>query len=42
MLGEIEAPGAFSARRTAPVDDLHLEVTGVGRLLLSVTAEQVK
>jgi len=42
VLGEIEAPGAFSARRTAPVDDLHLEVAGVGRLLLPVPAEQVK
>lgn len=36
VLGEVTAPGAFSARRTAPVDDLHLEVRGVGQLHLPV------
>src|SRR5207244_1024678 len=30
----------FSARRTAPVDDLELDVRGVGRVLLPVSAEQ--
>jgi hypothetical protein len=42
LLGEVVTPGAFSARRTAPVDDLELDVRGVGRVLLPVSAEQAK
>jgi hypothetical protein len=41
-LGEAAAAGAFSAKRTAPVDDLHLQVQGVGQLLLPVPCEQAK
>ena len=40
LLGEVATPGAFSARRTAPVDDFELDVRGVGRVLLPVSAEQ--
>lgn len=40
LLGDVAAPGAFSARRTAPVDDLELDVRGVGRVVLPVSAEQ--
>jgi len=42
LLGEVTAPGSFSARRTAPVDDLYLEVRGVGRLALPVPDTQAK
>ena len=40
LLGELTTPGAFSAQRTAPVDDLHLEVRGVGRILFPLPKEQ--
>ena len=42
QLGEAAAAGAFSAKRTAPVDDLQLEVHGVGQLLLPLPREQAK
>ncbi|HSH61103.1 MAG TPA: 2OG-Fe(II) oxygenase, partial [Acidimicrobiales bacterium] len=42
LLGEVAAPGAFSARKTAPADDLHLEVRGLGQLLLPVPDAQAK
>jgi 2-oxoglutarate-Fe(II)-dependent oxygenase superfamily protein len=41
-LAAAAAAGAFSAKRTAPVDDLRLEVHGVGQLLLPVPREQAK
>ena len=42
LLGEVATPGAFSARRTAPVDELELDVRGVGRIILPVSAEQAR
>lgn len=42
LLGEVVAPGAFSARQTAPADDLHLEVRGLGQLLLPVPDAQAR
>lgn len=42
LLGAVAAPGSFSAQRTAPVDDLHLEVRGVGPLHLPVRDAQAK
>lgn len=42
LLSEVEAPGSFSARRTAPVDDLHLEVRGIGPIELPVSEEQAR
>ena len=42
LLGEMTSPGAFSAQRTAPTDDLHLEVRGLGRLRLPVSDTQAK
>jgi hypothetical protein len=41
-LGGVEAPGSFSARRTAAVGDLRLEVEGIGRILLPVPREQAQ
>jgi hypothetical protein len=40
LLATAAAPGAFSARRTAPVDDLHIEVRGVGQVILPVSETQ--
>jgi predicted 2-oxoglutarate/Fe(II)-dependent dioxygenase YbiX len=42
LLGEVAAPGAFSAQRTAPVDGLNLEVRGLGCLRLPVSDAQAK
>lgn len=42
LLGEVTLPGSFSARRTAPVDNLHLEVRGLGPLALPVPEAQAK
>lgn len=42
MLAEVKAPGSFSARRTAPVDDLHVEVRGLGPLVFPLTDEQAR
>jgi hypothetical protein len=42
LLGEVTSPGSFSARRAASVDDLHLEVRGLGQLLLPVPDAQAK
>lgn len=42
LLAGAAAPGAFSAARTAPVDDLHLEVRGVGPIDLPVSQAQAK
>lgn len=41
-LGEVAIAGAFSAQRTAPADDLRLEVRGVGALRLPVPEAQAK
>ena len=40
LLRELNVPGSFSARKTAPVDDLHLEVRGIERLSFPVPPEQ--
>ncbi len=40
LLGELTADGSFSASCRAPVDDLAIEVNGVGRLELPVSASQ--
>ncbi|MDH5291964.1 MAG: 2OG-Fe(II) oxygenase, partial [Acidimicrobiia bacterium] len=40
LLGELTADGSFSASCRAPVDDLAIEVDGVGPLKLPVTASQ--
>jgi len=42
LLGEVAAPGASSAQRTAPVDGLNLEVRGLGCLRLPVSDAQAK
>ncbi|MDP9442748.1 MAG: hydantoinase B/oxoprolinase family protein [Actinomycetota bacterium] len=42
LLREVTAPGSFSAQRTARVDDLHLEVRGVGQVALPVADTQAK
>lgn len=42
LLGEVAAPGSFCAQRTAPVDDLHIEVRGLGPLVLPVPDAQAK
>lgn len=41
-LGEVGSPGSFTAQRTAAVDDLHLEVHGLGRLALPVPQAQAR
>ncbi|MGH9071524.1 MAG: hypothetical protein ACRDX8_10265 [Acidimicrobiales bacterium] len=44
LLGELSTPGAFSAQRAVPTEDLQLEVRGVGPLVLPVSdalAEQL-
>jgi len=38
QLAGIGAPGSFAAQSTLPADDLHLEVKGVGRIRLPVSA----
>ncbi|MGH3263658.1 MAG: hypothetical protein ACRDNS_16885, partial [Trebonia sp.] len=42
LLGDVPVAAAFSARAGAPVDDLHLEVRGVGPLRLPVPAAQAR
>lgn len=41
-LGDVTGTGSFSARHTAPTDDLHLEVRGVGPVRLPVSAAQAR
>lgn len=41
-LGDVTGTGSFSARRTAPTDDLHLEVRGVGPVRLPVSPAQAR
>ena len=40
LLGDIDAPGSFSTRRTASLDDLQIEVKGVGQLQIPTQATQ--
>ena len=42
LLGDVAAPGSFSVHRRAPVDDLHVEVRGLGRLRMPVSIAQAK
>jgi hypothetical protein len=42
LLGELEAPGSFSARQVAPPEDLQIEVRGVGQLRFPVPDEQAR
>lgn len=42
LLSGVDAPGTFSAQRTRPVEDLHLEVRGVGRLALPTSRRQAR
>ena len=40
LLSEVRAPGSFCAKRTAPANDLHVEVRGLGELTLPVSDAQ--
>ena len=40
LLGDIDAPGSFSTRRTASLDDLQIEVKVVGQLQIPTQATQ--
>lgn len=42
LLGEVSARGSFSTQRMAPVDDLHLEVRGLGPLFFPVPEAQAE
>lgn len=42
VLRDVRSGGSFATRRTAPIGDLAVEVTGVGELLLPLTAAQAK
>lgn len=42
LLTKVGGPRTFTARRTAPADGLHLEVTGVGRLRFPVSRAQAQ
>ena len=42
LLSEVGARGAFTARRTAAIDDLHLEVKGVGRFRFPISRAQAQ
>ncbi len=42
VLGGLDVPGSFSARRAAPPDDLSIDVRGVGRLRFPVPGEQAR
>lgn len=42
LLRDVQGGGSFATRRTAPIGDLAIEVTGVGALTLPVTAAQAK
>lgn len=42
LLGEMSAPGGFSARRTAAAEDLHIEVKGFGPLRFPISQAQAK
>ncbi|TQC42516.1 2OG-Fe(II) oxygenase [Rhodococcus sp. WS4] len=42
LLGDVDAPGSFSSRRTASPDDLWLEVRGVGQLHVPIPTGQAR
>jgi hypothetical protein len=42
LLGDVTGTRPYSARRTAPTDDLHLEVRGIGPVRLPVSAAQAR
>jgi len=42
VLGELDVPGSFSARKAAPADNLNIEVRGVGPLRFPVPEEQAR
>ena len=42
LLGDLKAPGTFSAHRTAPTADLAIEVRGVGPIGLPVSPEDAR
>ena len=42
LLRRLRGAGSFATRRTAPIHDLAIEVTGVGELGLPVTAAQAR
>ncbi len=42
LLGKLDVPGSFSARKAAPADDLNIEVRGVGALRFPVPEEQAR
>ena len=42
LLRNLRSAGSFSTRRTAPIDDLVIDVEGVGELRLPVTVAQAK
>jgi len=42
LLGEVTTHGSFSAKRTAPVNDLRIEVQGIGPLALPVPDAQAR
>jgi hypothetical protein len=42
LLGKVGSPGIFTCRRTAPADDLILEVKGLGRLRFPISRTQAE
>ena len=42
LLSKLDSPGTFACRRTAPADDLLLEVRGVGRLRFPISRAQAE
>lgn len=42
LLAGVDTPGAFATRRTSPIDDLHLEVKGIGRIAWPISAAAVR
>lgn len=42
LLAQVETPGVFATRRTAPAGDLRLEVKGVGPLRLPISAAKAR
>ena len=42
LLGGVSAPGSFTGRRTAAADNLHIEVSGLGRLEFPISPEQAQ
>ncbi len=42
LLSDVGAPDSFAAKQTAPTDDLHIEVKGIGRLRFPVSRRQAQ